>query len=280
MKKTWPVRYLIQRAFFILILLIAVNHTLTEGGNAGIPFVPDASLHAVCPFGGAETLYTLISANTYIQKIHASSLVLFAIVAVLAVFFGPVFCGWICPLGTFQEWIGRIGRRIFKKKYNQFVPQKLDRSLRYLRYLVLVMVLYMTATSLKLAFLAVDPFHALFNFWSGEVALSALLVLGLTGILSLFLERPWCKYACPYGAILGVSNLFRLFAIRRNSESCIHCEACDRACPMNITVSTAEAVRNHQCISCMECTSEKSCPVIHTVELQVGAFKQEVKHEA
>lgn len=280
MKKTWPVRRFIQGAFFVLILLISVNHSLTEGGKAGIPFVPEASLHAVCPFGGAETLYTLLSANTYIPKIHASSLVLFAVVAVLAVLFGPVFCGWICPLGSIQEWTGRLGKRLFKKKYNHFLAHKLDKALRYLRYLVLIMVLYMTATSLKLAFLALDPYHALFNFWSGEVAISALIVLGLTLLLSLVVERPWCKYACPYGAILGLSNLLRVFTIRRNTQSCIHCKACDQVCPMNIKVSSTGRVRDHQCITCMECTSEKSCPVPNTVELQVGAFKKEAHHEA
>lgn len=278
--KTFPLRRVIQIAFFVLILLMSINHTLTEDGGAGLPLVPEASLHAVCPFGGAETLYTLISTDTYIQKIHPSALVLFAVVALLAVLFGPVFCGWICPLGSIQEWIGKLGRQLFKKKYNHFVPGKLDQVLRYMRYLVLIMVLYLTATSLKLAFLEVDPFHALFNFWSGEVAVGAFLVLGLTLALSLFVERPWCKYACPYGAILGVSNLFRVFSIKRNPDTCIRCKACDRACPMNITVSQGGTVRDHQCISCMECTSERSCPVPATVELQVGAFRKEADHEA
>jgi len=86
-------------------------------------------------------------------------------------------------------------------------------------------------------------------------------------VLSLIVERPFCKYACPYGAVLGVFNLFRIFKIRRRRSTCIDCKACDRSCPMNIPVSTSGAVRDHQCISCLKCTSEQVCPVENTVEL-------------
>ena len=49
---------------------------------------------------------------------------------ILAILFGPVFCGWICPFGTVQEWFGKIGKRIFKRKYNNFIPYSIDRWLR------------------------------------------------------------------------------------------------------------------------------------------------------
>ena len=94
----------------------------------------------------------------------------------------------------------------------------------------------------------------------------------MTLALSLLVERPFCKYACPYGAVLGVFNLFRVFGIRRNPPTCTNCKACDRACPMNIQVSTRPGrVRDHQCISCLECTSEKACPEKDTVIFGIGA---------
>jgi len=105
------------------------------------------------------------------QKIHQSSFVLMVLVFTLAILFGPVFCGWVCPLGSIQEWVGKIGKRIHKRKYNHFIPLKFDRYLRYTRYLVLIWVLYMTATSGKLIFQEIDPYFALFNFWSSEVAI-------------------------------------------------------------------------------------------------------------
>ncbi len=258
------IRRVVQVFFFGLIALIAVNHTLVENG-VGIPFLSTASLHALCPFGGVVTIYQYATAGTFVQKIHESSFVLMMIGFLLAILFGPVFCGWVCPLGTVQEWVSGIGRKLFRRRFNHFVPAKLDNILRYLRYLVLAWVLYMTAATGTLIFAEYDPYFALFNFWSDEVALGGLAILGISLGLSLFVERPWCKYACPYGAVLGLSNLFRVFSIRRSETTCKADGACSILCPMNIPVDSQTTVRDHQCISCLECTSEAICPVAKTV---------------
>lgn len=259
-------RTIVQIAFFALVAFMSVAKFLLEQGVA-LPFVSEVSLHTVCPFGGVVSIYQLIADGTFVQKIHESALVLMALVFVLAILFGPVFCGWFCPFGSFQEWLGKLGRKVFGKRFNHLVPPKIDRVLRYLRYGVLGMVVYMTAKTGLLVFQNVDPYYALFNFYSGEVAISALIALFVVVILSLVVERPFCKYACPYGALLGLTNLFRVFGIRRRPSSCIGCKACDRACPMNIPVSESGTVRNPQCISCMKCTSESACPVPGTVTL-------------
>ena len=135
-RKGISLRRVVQIFFLLLITLIAVNHTLEERGIE-IPLVGSASLHAVCPFGGVVSIYQYAAAGTFTKKIHESSFILMIIVFALALAFGPVFCGWICPLGTVQEFISRIGRRIFGKRHNSFIPRAADRYLRYLRYLVL-----------------------------------------------------------------------------------------------------------------------------------------------
>jgi len=270
-KKGARIRTAVQIFFFVLIAVIAVNHSLSETGN-GIPLVAEASVHAVCPFGGVVSLYQFATVGDYVKKTHESSFILMIIVFALAVAAGPVFCGWICPFGSLQEWLAGIGRKIFGKRYNTMIPARLDKYLRYLRYAVAVWVLYVTARSAQLIFADYDPYYALFNFWSGEVAVTAFIALAAVILLSLFIERPFCKYACPYGAVLGIFNLFRIFGIRRNPVTCIDCKACDRACPMNINVSGAGKVRDHQCISCLKCTSEQACPVPDTVELMTGNF--------
>ena len=271
--KSVVIRKITQIFFFMLVALIAINHQLAETGG-GIPFLSNASLHALCPFGGVVTIYQYATAGTFVQKIHASSFILMVIGFLAALLFGPAFCGWVCPLGTFQEWIGGIGKKIFKRKFNHFIPEKLDRVLRYLRYGVLAWVVFMTAVSGKLLFANIDPYFALFNFWTSEAALGGLVVLGVTMTLSLFTERPWCKYACPYGAVLGVFNGFRFFKIQRKASTCIDCGACNQACPMNIDVASSTTVRDHQCISCLECTSEAACPVQNTIQMQSGKIAQ------
>lgn len=272
-KKTRPwYRTAVQSFFFILVALISLNRILKEASLA-IPFLSEASLHAICPFGGVASIYKFATVGTFVQKIHESSFILMFIAFILAILFGPVICGWVCPFGSFQEWVGKLGKKIFKKKYNQLIPNNFDKYLRFIRYIILLLVIYKTAATAKLMFQDVDPYYALFNFWSDEVSVTALIVLGVTILLSLFVERPWCKYVCPYGAVLGIFNLFRVFKIRRNSSTCINCKACDKACPMNISISTSVAVLDHQCISCMKCTSENACPIEGTVELSTKEGK-------
>jgi polyferredoxin len=268
-RKIW-FRTLVQAFFFVLIALIAVNHTLVENGGQGFPFLAQASVHALCPFGGVVTIYQYVTAGTYLPKIQPSALILMWVGLLLALLFGPVLCGWVCPFGTFQEWFGRLGRTLFRRKYNHFVPSGVDRVLRYVRYLVLAWVVYATAISASLVFADYDPYFVLFHFWTGELALGAVVLLGATMVGTLFVERPWCKYACPYGALLGIFNLFRVFHIVRREGTCQACSACNNACPMNIPVSELEVVRDHQCITCMECTTEASCPAAATVVLTTG----------
>ena len=114
-KRMSSIRTIVQITFFFFIALVAVNRTLEAAGTP-IPFVSNASLHALCPFGGVVSVYRLATTGTFVQKIHESSFVLMALVFVLAIILGPVFCGWVCPLGSFQEWLGNIGKKIFKKR--------------------------------------------------------------------------------------------------------------------------------------------------------------------
>jgi polyferredoxin len=262
------IRHIVQAGFFVLIALISVSKFAAENGVT-LPFLSEASLHTLCPFGGVVSVYRYVTEGALVQKIHESAFVLMVLVFLLSFLFGPVFCGWFCPFGSLQEWLGKLGKRVLGKRFNHVIPAALDHVLRYLRYILLALVVYMTAKTATLTFQNIDPYYALFNFFTGEVAPAALAVLAVVLLSSLVVERPWCKYACPYGALLGLTNLLRVFGIRRRESSCIGCKACDRACPMNIQVSTASKVRNHQCISCMKCTSESACPIGNTVNLSV-----------
>lgn len=267
--KSRRIRRLVQLFFFILVGVIAANHKLSETGQ-GFAFVSNASLHAICPLGGVVSIYQLATTGTFVQKIHESSFDMLGILVFMSIAFGAVFCGWVCPLGTVQKWIGKLGKKVVGKSYNSVIPRKVDRYFRYARYLVLVWVVYITAVTGKLVFSDIDPFHAMYMFWSGEVAVQALVLLGIILAASLVVERPWCRYACPLGAVIGIFNGFRLFGITCNESSCINCRRCNSACPMNIDVMGGKRIKNHQCISCLECTSEISCPVTDTVEFKMG----------
>ncbi len=265
-KKRFPLRTVIQIFFFLLVALIVTNKELANYGYS-LPFISETSIHAICPFGGVVSIYQFLTEGSYIHRIHDSSFVLMILVLILTLLFGAVFCGWVCPLGSVQEWIGKIGKKLFSKRFNHFVPVKIDKVLRYLRYGMLIWVLYATINTAQLAFKSIDPYYALFNFWTGEVAVSAIIILILVLLASLFIERPWCKYLCPFGAILGLISKISIFSLKRNSNSCINCKNCDRECPMNIEISNQNTVRHTNCIGCLKCSSEYCCPVEDTLLL-------------
>ncbi|KKL05632.1 hypothetical protein LCGC14_2604100, partial [marine sediment metagenome] len=124
------------------------------------------------------SMYQYFTSGTFVKTIHESSFILMWIVFALTVLLGPVFCGWVCPLGSIQEWLGKLGKKLIKKKFNRLIPYRFDRVLRYLRYVMLGWVLYATAVTAKHVFADFDPYCALFRFWTGEVAITSLIILG------------------------------------------------------------------------------------------------------
>ena len=117
---------------------------------------------------------------------------------------------------------------------------------------------------LSLTFAKVDPYYALFHFWTGEALISAIIVLLVVLGASLFVERPWCRWLCPFGAVLGVIQLIAPWKIRRNNSLCTSCGLCTRACPMNIDVDKKIAVFDTRCNRCGECLA--ACPVENTLD--------------
>lgn len=262
MRRNW-IRLITQIISFAFITLVAIGGILV--------WVPEGSLHAFCPFGGVETVMDLVTTGDLVRQAKLSSVVLGAAVLLLTLLMGPVFCSHICPLGSVQEWIGKLGRRLFPRRYNTIIPRKVHNVLVYLRYAVLVWVVWVTARAGYLIFTEIDPYFALMKWWAGEAAPTAIAVLVGTLGLSFIVERPWCKYLCPYGGLLGIIGLIAPIKIRRNNESCVSCTVCDRSCPMGIEVSKKDTVRSTLCNRCMECVG--SCPKSKTLSLRLGKGK-------
>ena len=258
-KSRWY-RYSLQIFFFVFLGLIAVNHVLAESGKQLFGFIPGVSLHAICPFGAVESIISLVITGGLVQKLQMSNIVISILILLVTLIFGAVFCSFVCPLGTLQEWIGKIGRKIFKKKYNRFIPQKLHNVLRYFRYVTLAATIILTFNAGRLIFADVDPYYAMYHFFTDEITIGSLVVLGVTMIGSLFVERPWCKYACPYGAVLGIVGKFSFLKIRRKADTCNSCTLCDRQCPVNIEISKYDRIGHSSCIRCMDCVEDdNSC---------------------
>ena len=145
---------LISQLFFLSIVTIAgFRHQILGGGPSGSPPVD-----SICPFGAIESLYKLLATGKFIDKIDWSAIVLLIGAIISTIIVGRYFCGWICALGTMQELFGKLGLKIFKKRFE--VNARLDKSLRYLKYVLLAIILYFTWKTGILVIRPYDPFAA------------------------------------------------------------------------------------------------------------------------
>lgn len=242
LNKAWKKKAVIFRTLVQIIVFI------------GAVFLPVGIFHMICPMGGIATLTRFISQGLYIPKTSIANLIILGVVLFITIIAGPVFCGWICPLGSIQDWIRSLSIKLKIKRLT--VPKRLNTVLSFLRFGILFFVIYVTTKSLSLLFMRIDPYYALTHFWTGEVFPLSLLILALTLITSFFIDRPWCRWFCPLGAVLSVLGKISIFKIKKPSSKCISCGLCNKACPVGLFPEKNDI--DIRCIRCGLCTP--ACP--------------------
>ena len=177
---------------------------------------------------------------------------LFIFITATAILMGPIFCGWMCFVGFYQDSLRYIGK--FIKKTPLEIDEKVQKYLRYSRYIFLI-----GASTIGGLFLF--PSKMWYNFsqliqghWFIDVTIYLLVALG---ILSLFTRRFFCRYFCTFGAKLGLYSILRPITINRD-DSCISCKLCSSECPMHIRVDTTGSLASLNCINCLKCV--EGCP--------------------
>lgn len=259
-KKTRSIRLAIL--LFVLLLI-----TLTGIMHQKLNVISPVGVDALCPFGGIEAAYTLITTGAFIQRVALSSFILLISIIIIALVFRRAFCGQICPLGTLQELAGMLGKKIFKKR--MIVPAVADKPGRYLKYLVLIVVVFFSALTGELILRPYDPWVAYMHLTSTELFTTFLvgfIILVLAMLGSMLADRVFCRYLCPMGAFLAVLYPLGWFGVKRNDSSCIKCGICNRECPMGIDIMGAEKIRSVECINCYTCVNV--CPVKDTMVIE------------
>ncbi len=269
-KKTWyrsskVLRHAVMAFFFLFLLHVAWDHQVKGGGPRGTP-----SVEAYCPFGGLESLYQFLTTGGFIRRIEPSAMILFGALVLLTLIASRGFCGWICPFGSVQEWLGLLGRKIFRGKFNP--PGAWDRRLRYLKYGILAAIVGLTWHTGTLVFRDYDPFLAFFHLGKGIGELPwAYAALGVVLVGSLWIDRFFCKYACPLGAVLGLLGRLGLTKVRREPAGCKGCNICQKKCPAHVDFLSVTTIGDPECNHCMDCVV--ACPKPNVLSLRGPRWK-------
>ena len=186
---------------------------------------------------------------------------------------GRAVCGWACPIGLLQRGTGKIARKIKNKPLvRTFASHPLEGKFRYIKYFVLVGFVLLTTALIGFMFTDICPIGFLTGtiptliLYPGEYVfnpyfITALLIFILFIVLIFLIERGWCRYFCPIGALLAPFNKISYLHVGRVEEKtfqkeCLHCNACSNICPMGIDVT--KLYRDPECVLCGKCVTV--CP--------------------
>lgn len=165
---------------------------------------------ACCPFGGLQSIAAFINNGALACTMGGMQVVMGGVLALAAILVSKLFCGYVCPIGTISEGLGRLGKRLRLPKYE--IGGIGDMALRSLKYILLFITFYFTLQSNDLFCKKFDPFFATVTLFGEDVSnwMAALaIVLLVAG--ALFLRQFWCRYLCPLGAISSAFKYFYVF---------------------------------------------------------------------
>lgn len=231
-------------------------------GDSAIFVARPPAVEGFLPIGGLVSLKRFLLSGVY-DPIHPAGLTIFIAALLLAVLFRKGFCGWICPVGFTSQLVERLARKL---KLSWRSPLWLDYQLFSLKYLLLAFFVW--AIVLKMNLASIEAFsNAPYNLGVDARMLlfflppsaTTLKILGFLVLASFFLRNFWCRFLCPYGALLGLIAWFGPMRVNRDPQSCINCKKCEKVCPGAIRVAEQGEVISPECLGCLECIAV--CPV-------------------
>ena len=212
-------------------------------------------------FSAIGSIFTSIIGGTFEFSEQMANIFMLLAVFLITFIWGRFFCGFICSFGAMQDLLWFFGKRI---PFRPVISQKGDRVLKLLKYGVLLFIVFGVWVFAIPGDTVWSPW-TVFGMYTSPVKgfSSELMFLSIGGALllviiigSLFVERFFCKYLCPLGALFALASRFRIFKLKRDSSQCSgRCRVCTRKCSMSIPLYKYDSVNSGECINCMKCSS-------------------------
>lgn len=201
----------------------------------------------------------IISGNLNFISFFTSSVELTTVI-VLTVLFGRFFCGWFCAFGAFNDFLFLASRKLFKFKFK--IDEEIDSMLKYIKYLILIIIVIIIWTKGSTLFLNANPWDAFAQISNFSYVLSNLtigfILLCLISIGCLFVERFFCRYLCPLGALFTIVSKINILKIKKPNDKCGKCRMCTVNCSMGLQLYKSNSVNSGECINCLKCL--EVCP--------------------
>ena len=173
----------------------------------------------VCPIGAIQNVAFSIFSVKYAVPI--SVLIFFIMPLIFAGLFGRVFCASVCPLGAIQD-------LVLLKPIK--LPTKLSQALSTIPYIYLGTGVLLAASGSAFIICRYDPFIGFFRLNGNAPDLYMGAVFLLVGI---FIGRPYCRFFCPYGVLLGWMSKFAKWHLTITPSECVQCRLCEDSCPFD-----------------------------------------------
>lgn len=270
------IRHIVQTLFLLFLVYVGIvfyQFYLHFASLGATPYVErPPAVEGFLPISALVALKVWVTSGEF-DFIHPAGLLLFTFFIGSGLLFRRLFCSWICPVGTVSEWVGILGRKLTKKDID--LPKWITWLLFPIKYLLLaffvkVVIFDMPVEAAK-AFLQ-SPYNMISDVkmlgFFLDISSFTLKVIIVLFLLSLVFRNFWCRFLCPYGALIGLGSLLGITRIERNEDTCIDCKQCTRVCPQRIKVSEKRAVLTPECTACMRCI--EACPIKDTLTVKSG----------
>jgi polyferredoxin len=264
--KVLKLRRSFQWVMTAVVILIGIQFSLwvmphLEGRWPSVPRPP--GVEAFLPIDAMLGLRHLLHTGV-IDAIHPAGLAIFIGICLMSLVVAKSFCSHICPIGLLSELLGRLGIKLTGKTLTP--PKWLDIPLRGLKFLLLgffVWAIWFAMDPRGVEAFLESPYAKIVDakmwLFFAEPSRLTIAVLGILVVGSIFIRDLWCRYLCPYGALVGVLGRLAPLKITRDPELCTDCRSCTTVCPARLQVHTMQRVASIECTSCQDCVV--ACPV-------------------